>query len=156
MSELDSIFQYRLLLSKALELHIPLSPAEQLRLERLRGQLSTTIPELDDAADPDPALDAEFACEGRFRPARLRGLSGGGLVLATDKPPLPGKHLLVHLWDPSHAIEYSFPTRVIDRTRGPGAGMRVVFEGLPAKVFLMTRGRRARIEDAWTVGTAKP
>jgi hypothetical protein len=156
MSQLESIFQYRVLLSKALELHIPLSPAEQLRLERLRSQLSTAIPELDDAADLPDALHAEFASGGHFRPARLRSMSGGGLALTTDKPPLPlpGKHVLVHIWDASHSIEYSFPTRVIGRTHGSEAGMRAAFEGLPVQVFLMMRGRRARLGDA-RIGAAK-
>jgi hypothetical protein len=157
MSQLESIFQYRVLLSKALELHIPLSPADHLRLGSLRGQLCTTIPELDATAAPDAALDAEFACGGRFRAARLRSLSGGGLALETDKPPRPGECLLVHIWDPSHSIEYSFSTRVIDRAEGASAGMRVAFEGLPSKVFVMTRGRRARVGDTpQAAGRAKP
>jgi hypothetical protein len=159
--KLHCIFQYRLLLSKTVELRIPLTVAERLRLDRLRGQLPTAVPQLedDDAATRlhDP-LPAEFVCSGRFRAARVRSVSGGGLALVTAEPPRIGQHLLVHVWDPTRSIEYTFPTRVVERVPASmaatarlgtaSAGMSVAFEGLPLQTFLMSARQRCRGDDS--------
>lgn len=136
---LEWIFQYRLLLSKATELHIALSPAEQARLQRLRAQLSGQLPEPGGTAAQTGLLQAPLPAQyvhcGRFHSASVRSATGGGLVLHTEQPPPAGQHLQLHVWDPSHSTEYTFPVRVIDRA---GNGIRVGFEGLPVQTSLMS------------------
>ena len=137
---LEWIFQYRVLLSKATELHIALTPAEHSRLERLRAQLPSDVPELDSHADshlPEP-LRAEYIQAGRFHAGRVCNASGGGMAVLTAEPPDGGQHIQLHVWDPSHSVEYIFPVRVVGRISSEATGMRVVFEGLPAQRLVMT------------------
>lgn len=158
--KLEWIFQYRVLLSKTIELHIPLTATEQLCLTRLRAELPAGLPRLDDR-DEDTRLaqplPAEFACSGRFRAARVRNASATGLAIITSEPPPLGEHLLLHVWDPTRSIEYTFPTRVVEPIHDAGAtkqydaairGVSVAFEGLPLQTFLMTPRRRLREDDS--------
>jgi len=140
--KLERIFEYRLLLSRARELGIPLSPEESVRLDRLGQQLPSGVPPLDDR-DPytllaEP-LPAELVSNRRFRAATLRNASGAGLALVLNDPPALGERLLVHVRDLERPFEYTFPARVISRVVRGVCGMSVAFEGLPSRRDL---GRR--------------
>jgi hypothetical protein len=136
---LEWVFQFRVLLCKRTELHIALTPAEQSRLERLRGQVQGGVPELD--ADGSPlaeALRARYVHAGRFHEARVCNLSGAGVAVLTAEPPPAGQHLQLQVWDPSQSLEYTFPGRVIERASDTAPGMRLAFEGLPVQTRVMS------------------
>lgn len=134
--KLERIFEYRVLLSKARELGIPLTPEEEARLDRLGQQLPTSVPPLDDRdpytmmADPVPA---EVVQGGRFQPCTIRNASGGGFALATLEPPPLGQRVLVQVREPQSPVEYTFPAQVVSRVVRGVSGMSVAFEGLPTQ-----------------------
>jgi hypothetical protein len=152
--KLERIFEYRVLLAKARELAIPLTPDEEARLDRLGQQLPTAVPPLDDR-DPytlvSEPLPAEFVQSGRFQPCTIRNASGGGLALATVDPPVLDQRLLVHARDPRRPVEYTFPARVVSRVVRGVCGMSVAFEGLPT---MRTFGGRA--SGVWSTEDATP
>jgi hypothetical protein len=140
--KLEQVFEYRMLLSKARELLIPLSDEESTRLDRLGQRLPTGVPPLDDR-DPlttlSTPLAAEYVHAGRFQPCSVRNLSGAGLALVTTEPPVLGQRLLVHVRDQHRPIEYTFPARVVARVVRGVSGMSVAFEGLPTQRALAGR-----------------
>lgn len=132
--KLERIFEYRVLLSKAHELQIPLSPHEKARLARLQQQLPSEVPALDDRdaytllATP---LPAQYVCGGRFGAGSVRNVSGGGLAIITSDPPELGQRLIVHVREVQHGIEYTFPCRIIARVLKGVPAIGVAFEGVP-------------------------
>jgi hypothetical protein len=135
--KLARIFEYRVLNAKHRELQIPLSASEQARLSRLRQQLPDRVPGLDerDVATllPEP-LPAHFVAAGHFGSGTVRNASGVGLAIATfAEPPVLGQRLILHVQDPSQAIEYTFPCRVVVRVVKGTASMGVAFEGVPSQ-----------------------
>jgi len=134
--KLQRIYEYRLLLSRARELGIPLGADESDRLDRLGQELESGVPTLDERAAstalPQP-LPAEIVHAGRFLACSLRNVAAGGLALATSIPPALGQRVLVHVRDPKRPIEYTFPARVVSRVVRGVCGLSVAFEGLPSQ-----------------------
>jgi hypothetical protein len=150
----ERIFEYRVLLSKALELHIPLTGEQELRLRRLQQQLPQAVPALDDRDPytlmPEP-LHAEVVCAGRFSGCTLRNASGAGLAMTMPEPPALGQRVLVHVRDPHHSMQYTFPARVVSRVIKGTSGMSVAFEGLPSQAPSTPRSSGVfRAEDETT------
>jgi hypothetical protein len=152
--KLERIFEYRVLLSKARELGIPLTPDEEARLDRLGQQLPTAVPPLDER-DPytllSEPLPAEFVQSGRFQACTVHNASGAGLALVAIEPPVLGQRLLVHVRDPRRPVEYTFPARVISRVVRGVSGMSVAFEGLPTQ-----RTFAGRTSGVWPAEEATP
>jgi hypothetical protein len=151
---LEKIFEYRVLLSKARELGIPLSAEEEARLDRLGQQLPQSVPALDDRDTQtrlSEALPAEFVQAGRFQACTLRNASGAGFAMAAVEPPALGQRLLVHVRSPFGPIEYTFPARVVSRVVRGVAGMGVAFEGLPTQ-----RALGGRASGVFTTEDATP
>jgi hypothetical protein len=158
---LEQIFEYRVLLSRARELGIPLSLEEQARLDRLGRQLPTGVPPLDER-DPHTRLAAPLAAEfvqaGRFQVCTLCNASSDGFALATADPPVLGQPLLVQVRGLRDATEYTFPARVVSRVVRGVSGMSVAFEGLPTERGLMGRSSSGvwPAEDVTTAVQALP
>ncbi len=133
--KLERIFEYRVLHAKERELQIPLTQSESSRLERLRHQLPSRVPSLDDR-DPftllTTPLPVQFVAAGRFGAGVLRNASAIGLAIATAEPPELGQRLIVHVQEPLHGLEYTFPCRVISRVLKGVTSMGLVFEGVPS------------------------
>ena len=131
------IFEYRVLYAKQRELQIPLTRQEQQRLGELRGQLPSHVPTLDerDALTLlEEPLPAQFVAGGRFDSGVLRNGSSIGLAIETaEEPPALGQRLIVHVQEPVHGVEYTFPCRVIARVMKGPPSMGVVFDGVPSQ-----------------------
>lgn len=141
--KLERIFEFRVLLSKAHELQIPLTAQELARLERLKHQLPTGVPSCDER-DPytllATPLPAQYVCGGRFGAGTVRNASGGGLAIATAQPPELGQRLIVHVREANHDIEYTFPGRVVVRVIKGITSVGVAFEGVPSQNRVAGRG----------------
>ena len=138
--KLERIFEYRVLLHKR-ERTPALSEAEGARLRRLRDQLAAVVPPLDDR-DPytlcsDPML-AELVDDAGLHPALLRNAAAEGFALSLEVPPPLGHRVAVRVRDAQHAIEYTFPARVVSRVVRGTCGISVAFEGLPSQAPLST------------------
>ncbi len=140
--KLERIFEYRVLLSTARELGIPLSDEESARLDRLGQQLAPGVPPLDDRDPytllPEP-MPAEYVHAGRFQPCTVHNAAAGGLALVATEPPVLGQRLLLHVRDARRPLEYTFPARVVSRVVRGLSGMSVAFEGLPTQRPLVGR-----------------
>lgn len=136
------IFEYRVLYAKQRELQIPLTRQEQQRLGELKSQLPSHVPTLDERDTLtvlDEALSAQFVVGGRFGSGVLRNGSSVGLAIETvEEPPSLGQRLIVHVQEPEHGVEYTFPCRVIARVMRP-ASMGVVFDGVPSQTRALGR-----------------
>ncbi len=144
--KLERIFEYRVLVSKARELHIPLTEQELARLTRLEQQLPQGVPSVDDR-DPytmlQEPLRVEFVHAGRFAPGTLCNASRDGFAIITVDPPPLGQRVTVHLTDHARGLEYTFPGRVIARVVKGATAMGVALEGLPTEARL--GGRRSGV-----------
>ena len=134
---LARIFEYRVLHAKSRELQIPLSPEEQQRFGALRRELPAHVPTVDDqdvfTALNEP-LPAQFVAGGRFASGILRNCTAIGLAIETlDDPPALGQRLILHVQEPEHGVEYTFPCRVIARVVVGLPSMGVVFDGVPSE-----------------------
>jgi len=137
--KLERIFEYRVLLQKRAG-GAALSESDQARMRRLRDQLPALVPPLDDR-DPytlfSEPLMAELVDEAGFHPALLRNAAAEGFALTVEVPPPLGHLLAVRVRDPQHAIEYSFPARVVSRVVRGNCGVSVAFEGVPTQAPLV-------------------
>jgi len=144
--KLDRIFEYRVLLTKRDELNIPLSASECARLERLKGQLATEVATLDDR-DPftmlATPLPAQFVIDGQFKGGVVRNVSAAGLAVVTAEPPELGRALILHVSEPAHGIEYTFPCRVVSRVLSGVTSIGLAFEGVPTQTRV--GGRRSGV-----------
>lgn len=134
--KLQRIFEYRVLLSRARELGIPLSDDECERLDLLGQELPTGVPPIDDCDSHTVLLEplaVEIVHAGRFQACTLRNAASGGLALVTAVPPQLGQRVLVHVRNPKRPVEYTFPARVVSRVVRGVCGMSVAFEGLPSQ-----------------------
>jgi len=131
------IFEYRVLYAKQRELQIPLTRQEQQRLGELKSQLPSHVPTLDerDALTLlEEPLPAQFVAGGRFGSGVLHNGSSVGLAIETlEEPPALGQRLIVHVQEPLHGVEYTFPCRVIARVMKGPPSMGVVFDGVPSQ-----------------------
>lgn len=140
--KLDRVFEYRVLYSKERELQIPLSASESSRLERLRTQLPERAPSVDDRDALTlltTPLPVQYAAAGRFGSGVLRNASAAGLAIVTAEPPELGARLIIHVQEPLHGIEYTFPCRVVSRVVKGLTAMGVVFEGVPSQTRMAGR-----------------
>lgn len=144
--KLDRIFEYRVLLTKRDQLSIPLSDDEHVRLERLKSQLAAEVATLDDR-DPftmlATPLPAQFVIDGQFKGGVLRNVSAGGLAVVTADPPELGRVLILHVSEPAHGIEYTFPCRVVSRVVSGVRSMGLAFDGVPTQTRV--GGRRSGV-----------
>ncbi|HEX7480050.1 MAG TPA: PilZ domain-containing protein [Polyangiales bacterium] len=134
--KLERVFEYRVLHSKERELQIPLSAQEASRLERLRSQLPERVPCVDDRdafTRLTTPLPVQYVAAGRFGAGLLRNASAAGLAIATAEPPELGQRLIVHVQEPLHGLEYTFPCRVVSRVVKGTTSMGLVFEGVPSQ-----------------------
>src|SRR4051794_19525531 len=134
--KLERIFEYRVLYAKERDLQIPLTMQETARLERLRQQLPTRVPSVDDRdafTILTTPLDVQFVAAGHFGSGTLRNASAMGLAIATAAPPELSSRLIVHVREPQHGVEYTFPCRVVSRVVKGVTAMGVVFEGVPSQ-----------------------
>jgi hypothetical protein len=134
--KLQRIFEYRVLLSRARELGIPLSDDEAAHLDLLGQELPSGVPPIDErdahTVLPQP-VPVEIVHAGRFQACTLRNAASGGLALVTAVPPQLGQRVLVHVRNPKRPVEYTFPARVVSRVVRGVCGMSVAFEGLPSQ-----------------------
>jgi hypothetical protein len=137
--KLDRIFEYRVLLSKQRDLGMRLSDQEQARLERLGHQLPAQVPAADDR-DPytllTQPLPVEFVVNRKSGHGMLRNASGGGFAIATDQPPELGAHVVAHVREEAHGIEYIFPGIVVARVVKGVTAFGFGFQGLPTQTRL--------------------
>ena len=144
--KLDRIFEYRVLMSKRDHLGIPLTGVETARLERLKGQLSIEVATLDDR-DPftmlSTPLPAQFVVDGQFKGGVVRNVSATGIAVITADPPELGRSLILHVSEPAHGIEYTFPCRVVSRVLSGITSMGLAFEGVPTQTRV--GGRRSGV-----------
>lgn len=150
--KLDRIFEYRVLHAKERELEIPLTASEAARLVRLRGQLLSRVPQVDDR-DPftllTTALPVQFiAPGGRFGSGTLRNASGEGLAVATSEPAELGARVILHVQEALHGIEYTFPCLVIARVVKGVTSMSLAFAGLPSQARMGQRSSGVWRSDA--------
>lgn len=135
--KLERIFELRVLGARERELHVPLTHVEKARLLKLQQELPDRVPAVDerDAFTVLPAaLRAQFVVSGQLGSGTLRNASAVGLAVATvEEPPALGQRLILHVHDPEHAVEYTFPCRVVARVVKAPASMGVRFEGMPAQ-----------------------
>ena len=141
--ELARIFEYRVLYAKHRELQIPLTGSEQARFGELRGQLPDRVPNIDDrdiATLLRNPLPAQIVAGGRFGSGVLRNGSATGLAIELgEEPPALGERLILHVQESVHALEYTFPCRVIARVVKGVTSMGVVFEGVPSQTRALGR-----------------
>ncbi|MBZ0119671.1 MAG: PilZ domain-containing protein [Sandaracinaceae bacterium] len=136
---LEMIYEYQLLRSKEEHLDIRLDEGERVRamgLERLlQGE---TIDKSTRRRFPRIKLvmAVQFTLPGGFEAGELRDVSGGGLCIATSRPPEPGTRLIVRLESTREGYEYVFPCRVIWRTTSGARKMGVVIDGVPRRASL--------------------
>lgn len=140
MSEkLDRILEYCDLQARLLH-GTGLLGGERARLERLREQLSTQVPSLDDR-DPYTLLGepmpAQVITGSSVVTAELRNASAAGIALATDAPPPTlSSRAKVVARDVHRGIEYVFAGVVVSRVvKGPYA-MALSFEATPSRLRL--------------------
>ncbi|HEX2676466.1 MAG TPA: PilZ domain-containing protein [Polyangiales bacterium] len=155
--KLERIFEYRVLYAKERELQIPLSTQEASRLERLRHQLPSRVPSVDDR-DPftllTTPLPVQFVAAGRFGAGVLRNASAVGLAVATGEPPELGQRLIVHVQEPLHGLEYTFPCRVVSRVVKGITSMGLVFEGVPSQTRIGGRSSGVWRQDTSPMDTS--
>jgi hypothetical protein len=141
--KLARIFEYRVLYAKHRELQIPLTGSERARYAELRRRLPDRVPSLDErdvlTVLKNP-LPAQFVAGGRFGSGVLRNGSATGLAIALgEEPPALGERLILHVQEPAHALEYTFPCRVVSRVVKGSPSMGVVFEGVPSQTRALGR-----------------
>jgi len=156
--KLERIFEHRCLEARRDEMAIPLSAAEQARLERLATQLAQEVPVLDEHDPytllPEP-LAVEFVVGGHFGVGCVKNASAQGLAVVTAEPPPLGARLVLHLEQPLSGVEYTFPCRVVSRVVRGEAWMGVRFEGMASR--RPTGGRHSGVfrNDATPSGVGK-
>jgi PilZ domain len=141
-AKLERIFEFRVLHEKKHALQIPLTRQEAIRLERLGQELPMRVPALDDR-DPftqlTTPLQVQFVAAGRIGSGQLRHGSGAGFCIATPEPAELGHRVLVHVQEPVHGVEYTFPCRVVSRVVKGTTAMGVSFDGLPNQARIGTQ-----------------
>jgi hypothetical protein len=130
---------------------------ERARLERLRDQLSTQVPALDER-DSYTVLAGSSVIN-----AQLRNVSTSGVALATDaQPPNLSQRVKVVARDVQRGFEYVFAGYVISRVVKGAYGMAIQLEGMPSRLRLGGQsgvfprgGTAARDPDHPAVGGTK-
>lgn len=134
--KIERIYQYRVLMATRDQHQIPLDESSRQRLERLSGQLARGVPQLDDR-DPytllTVPLPVQFIVGGSFGAGVVHNASADGLAIATEEAPPLGVRVLVHVKEPTHGVEYTFPCRVVARVVKGRRSMGVAFEGMPTQ-----------------------
>jgi hypothetical protein len=139
---------------------------ERARLERLRDQLSTQVPALDERdsytvlAEP---LPAQVVTGSGSINAQLRNVSTAGVALSTDAPPPNlSQRVKVVARDVHRGFEYVFAGYVISRVVKGAYGMAIQLEGMPSRLRLGGQsgvfprgGTAARDPDHPAVGGTK-
>lgn len=137
---LEAIFEFQLLRSKEQKLDIVLDEGERKRLmglsRLLQGQKTDPRRRFARIATSVPV---QFTRPGGFESGEVRNVSGGGFVVTTGRPPVPGTRIILRMAHPSEDIEYVFPCRVVWRTeRGPGR-MGAELDGVPRRCTCATQ-----------------
>lgn len=140
MSEkLDRILEYCDLASRAGSGGLR-DGGERARLERLREQLSSRVPSLDER-DPYTllanALPAQIVTPVGVLNGYVRNASGGGIALSVDvSPPALSEVVKVTARDVQRGIEYAFAGTCVARVVKGGFGFSLAFGGAPARIRL--------------------
>lgn len=166
MSEkLDRIVEYCDLTTRLLH-GTGLLSEERAHLERLRDQLSSQVPTLDDRdtftvlAEP---LPAEVITSSSVITARLRNASPAGVALAMDAPPPSlSERATVVARDADCGLEYVFAGYVVARVMKGVYGMALQLESTPTRQRVGGRsgvfprgGTAARDPDHPAIGGSK-
>lgn len=132
---LDMVYEYRLLLSKAERLQIPLDEGETARLMGLARLLEGEAPSKD-ARRRMPRLPfpsaVQFTIPGGFAIGEVRNVSGGGLSVITRARVDEHARTIVRIARPSEGVEYVFPCRVAWRTIDGLPMVGFEFDGVPS------------------------
>ena len=133
---LDLIYDYQLLRTKEQKLSIELDGDERAQLLGLSRMLGERTPSATSRRAmprvPVP-LPSQFTLPGGFESGEIKNLSGGGMLIATPRPPMPGTRVVVRIAEPTGGREFFFPCRVVWRVSGPRGRMGVVFDGIPTR-----------------------
>jgi len=113
---------------------------ERVRLEKLREQLSTQVPSLDERDSytllSEP-LPAEVITGSSVVMAQLRNASATGVALSTDDlPPSLSQRAKVVARDVQRGLEYVFAGYVVSRVVKGSYGMALQLEGMPSRLRL--------------------
>ncbi|MDD9971190.1 MAG: PilZ domain-containing protein [Myxococcales bacterium] len=134
---LQCIYEYRLLVGKRDALAIPLTESESERLQLLEAALPAGIPTVDErnrATRLSAPLPVRLMFRGQLVVGSLRNASRQGLAMALDEPPGLGEVGVVHVSEPLHGIDYSFPGRVVARVLRGTIAIGWAFVGVPSQV----------------------
>jgi hypothetical protein len=140
MSEkLDRILEYCDLLTRASSGGLT-EGIERARFERLRDQLSSRIPSLDER-DPytllGTPLPAQIVTPSAVLTGQVRNAAGGGIALSVDTtPPALSEIVKVTARDVQRGIEYAFAGTVVARVVKGSYGFSLAFGGAPARMRL--------------------
>jgi hypothetical protein len=128
----EMIYEYQLLRGKKEQLDVPLDDEERARLVAL-SRLLTGDQEGGRRGMPRSPVPSRvvFTMPGGFESGEIKNISGGGLAIATARPPAQGTRIVVRVED--GGVEYLFPCRVVWRRLATNVGMGAIFDGVPSR-----------------------